>query len=153
MRRAFFPKKPLRFNGRKVSADTRRLYDLRIRDFDSGRKIEKSDRDAWNRTLSKAAMGDYQQWVESWATRMEAADENGDIHTVHQGAKALAGKSKNFASRQPTRKDKGKGDLIQTKQELGDLWQEFLSGKFSATELEAARKAYSPIGQSYCEVY
>ena len=53
------PKKPLRFNGRKVSAETKRLYDLRIRDFASGRTIEKSDRDAWNRTLSKAAMKDY----------------------------------------------------------------------------------------------
>ena len=115
------PKKPLSFNGRKVSAETRRLYDLLIRDFASGHKIEKSDRDAWNRTLSKAAMQDYKKWVESWATRMETADENGNIRTVHQGAKALAGKSKSFASKQPTRKDKDKGDLIQTEQELGDL--------------------------------
>ena len=90
-----------------MSAETRKLYDLRIRDFASGRKIEKSDRDAWNRTLSKAALNDYQKWVESWATRMETADENGDIRTVHQGAKALAGKSKSFASKQPTKKDKG----------------------------------------------
>ena len=28
--------------------------------------------------------------------------------------------------------------MIQSSQELGELWQEFLDGKFSATELEAA---------------
>ena len=28
----------------------RKLYDLRVRDFASDRKIEKSDRDVWNRT-------------------------------------------------------------------------------------------------------
>ena len=32
------------FNGRKVSAETRKLHDLRIRDFVSVQKIEKSDR-------------------------------------------------------------------------------------------------------------
>ena len=115
------PKKPLRYNGRKVSAETKRLYDLRERDFVSGRKIEKSDHDAWNRTLSKAAMKDFKQWVESRSTRMEIADEQGDIRVVHQGAKALAGKSKSFASKQPTKKDKGKGEVIQSEQELGDL--------------------------------
>ena len=142
------PKKPIIYNGRKVSAETKRLYDLRVRDFASGRNITKSDRDAWNQTLNKAALRDYHTWVESWTQRMEKADEQGDMRTVYQGANALAGKSKNFSSKQPTRKDKGKGDVIQSEEELGDLWQQFLSGKFSATELEEARQAYEPIGEA-----
>ena len=52
-------KKTLKYNGRKVSAETRRLYDLRVRDFASGREITKSDREAWHQTLNKAAMKDY----------------------------------------------------------------------------------------------
>ena len=77
---------------------------------------------------------------------MEEADEKGDMKTVHQGTRALAGKSKTFNSKQPTKKKNG--DLIQSEEEMGDLWQEFLSGKFSATELEAARQEYEPIGQA-----
>ena len=46
------PKKKFKFNGREVSAETKRLYDLCVRDFASGRKITKTDRDAWNRTLN-----------------------------------------------------------------------------------------------------
>lgn len=115
------PKKnPLKYNGRKVSAKTKRLYDLRVRDFASGRKITKDDRQAWNRTLNKAAMADYKNWVENWACKMEAADEKGDIKTVPQGARALAGKSKSFKSTQPTKNKQG--NLIQSEEELGELW-------------------------------
>ena len=102
------PKQPLRYNGRKVSTDTKRLYDLSIRDFASGRKIEISDRDSWNRALSIAAMQDYEAWAEAWVTRMELADERGDILTVHQGAKTLTMKSKIFTSSQPTSRTKTK---------------------------------------------
>ena len=82
-----------------MSAETKRLYDLRVRDYASDRKREKSDREAWNRTLNKAAMRDYHDWVEEWSKRMEEADEKGDILIVHQGANTLADKSKNFASK------------------------------------------------------
>ena len=121
------PKKPwsiqLLYNcttcfGRKVSTETKRLYDLHIRDFASDRKIDKSDRTSWNRILSKTVIQDYQHWVQAWSTHMELTDENDDIHTVHQGVKALAGKSKSFASRQPTRKDKqgqGRGHVVRTR--------------------------------------
>ena len=47
------------FNGRKVSEKTKRLCELRVRDFASGRQINKSDRDTWNRTLNNAAKKDY----------------------------------------------------------------------------------------------
>ena len=58
------PKKRLKYNGRDVSAEIKRLYDLRICDFVSDRKVTKSDRDAWNRTLNKTAKKDYDRWVE-----------------------------------------------------------------------------------------
>ena len=55
------PKKPLKFNGHKASATTKRLYDLRVHDFGSGRNI-KSDRAVWNETLNVAALKDYKDW-------------------------------------------------------------------------------------------
>ena len=63
------PRKKLKYNGREVSAETKRLYDLRVRDFASGRKITKTDRDAWNRTLNGAAKKDYDRWVEKKVQR------------------------------------------------------------------------------------
>ena len=141
------PRKKVKYNGREVSAETQRLYDLRVRDFASGRKITKNDRDAWNRTLNKAAKKDFDRWVERRVEEMEEADEQGDTKTIHQGARALAGKSKHPPSSQPTRTNKGEGDMIQTSEELGELWRQFLAGKFKATELEAARKEWEPLGQ------
>ena len=139
------PRKKQKFNGREVSAETRRLYDLRVRDFASGRKITKSDRDAWNRTLNKAAKKDWDRWVEKRVEEMEVADERGNIKAIHEGARALAGKTKHPPSPQPTRKANGKGEMIQTSEELGELWRQFLAGKFSATELEAAREEWEPL--------
>ena len=139
------PRNKVKYNGREVSAETRRLYDLRVRDFASGRKITKSDRGAWNKILNNAAKKDFDRWVEKRVEEIEEADEQGDTRAIHQGARALAGKSKHPPSPQPTRKEKGEGDMIQTSEELGALWQEFLAGKFKATELEAARKEWDPL--------
>ena len=140
------PRKPHKFNGREVSAETKRLYDLRVRDFASGRTITKSDRDAWNRTLNKAAKKDYDRWVEDRVEEMEAADEQGNIRAIHEAARALAGKSKNPPSAQPTKKDNGQGDMIQSSEEMGELWSQFLAGKFKATELEASRQKWESLG-------
>ena len=138
------PRKKFKFNGREVSAETKRLYDLRVRDFASGRAITKSDRDAWNRTLNGAAKKDYHKWVENRIKEIEEADEKGDSKAINQGARVMAGKSKHQPSPQSAKKDKGKGDMIQTSEELGELWQQFLAGKFKASELEAARDEWEP---------
>ena len=134
------PKTQKKFNGRKASAKTKRLYELRTRDFASGREIKKSDRDAWNKTLNKAAKKDYDEWVENWVGITEEEDERGDVRTVHEGARALAGKSKTFQGKQPTKNKQG--DILQSSEELGDLWQQFLADKFAVTDIEAARKEY-----------
>ena len=139
------PKQPRKYNGRTVSEKTKRLYDLRVRDFASGRNITKSDRAAWNKTLSKAAMNDYKQWVENIVEEIEIADKRGDTRAVHQGARALSGRTTNFQSPQPTKKRNG--EMIQSAEELGELWQNFLAGKFAATELEAAREEWKPLEQ------
>ena len=55
-------KKPMRRNGRDVSEKTKDLYRQRVRDFNSGRKITKSDRKAWNRTLAQAGKDDFEAW-------------------------------------------------------------------------------------------
>ena len=65
---------------------------------------------------------------------------------THEGARALAGKSNSFQSVHPTRKKNG--DIISSSEELGDLWQEFLQGKFAATDLEAKRKEYEKLNNS-----
>ena len=72
------PRKNIKYNGRKVSAESRRLYDLRVRDFASGREITKSDRDSWNKVLGQSAKKDYEKWVEDWVDTMEEADEQGN---------------------------------------------------------------------------
>lgn len=53
------PRRKKKFNGLEVSVETKRLYDLRIRDFTSGREIKKSDKQTWNKTLNGAAKKDY----------------------------------------------------------------------------------------------
>ena len=35
--------------------------------------------------------------------------------------------------------------MVQSSEELGELWRQFLAGKFAATELEAARDAWEPL--------
>ena len=80
------PRKKFKYNGREVSAETRRLCDLRVRDFASGREIKKSDRDAWNRTLNKAAKKDFDLWVEKRVQDIEQADEKGDSRAMSEGA-------------------------------------------------------------------
>ena len=129
-----------------MSAQTKRLYDSRERDFASGREIKKTDREAWNKVLNKATMKDYKQWIQKWVDTMEEADELGNVRAVHEGARALAGKSKGFQATQPTRNKKG--DIISSSEELGSLWQEFLAGKFSATELEETRCEYEKLAET-----
>jgi len=46
-------RKPRKYNGRTISDKTKALYDQRIRDFNSGRKITKKDRKAWHRLLAQ----------------------------------------------------------------------------------------------------
>ena len=54
------PKKErIKFDGREASAKTKALFDDRIRDYASGRKITKSDRKAWNRVISNSCKQDY----------------------------------------------------------------------------------------------
>ena len=97
---------------------------MRVRDFASGRKITKSDRNAWNRTLNGAAKKDYLKWVEERIKEIEEADEKGDAKAINRSARVLAGKSKHQPSPQPSKKDKDKGDMIQTSEELEALWQQ-----------------------------
>ena len=103
------PKKRLKFDGRKASAQTRALYTQRIRDFSTKRaKILKSERKAWNTVLNRAAKRDYHDWVARWIKKIEAADNVGDVKLVHQGANTLSGKSRKKFTKQPTRNKKRK---------------------------------------------
>ena len=122
-------KKRKKCDGREASAETKRLYDLLIRDFASGRTITKSDRNAWNRTLNKAAKKDYDSWVEKKVQEIEQADEQGNTKAIYEGVRALAGKTKHARSPQPSHKKieekdengKPKEVMIQSSEELGEL--------------------------------
>ena len=85
-------------------------------------------------------------WVEKRVEEMERADEQGNIKAIYEGARALAGKTKHSPSPQPAKKNKGEGDMINSSEELGELWREFLAGKFSATELEKTRDEWESLG-------
>ena len=152
------PKKQIKFDGRKASEQTRALYAERIRDFNSKRtKIKKSERKAWNTILSRSSKLDYHDWVARWVQRVEDADNRGDTRAVYEGVATLAGKSRKRFTKQPTRKKKKKmnndskdgkteWDSIDGPDELGEVWREYLEGKFSATELEKAREEYEDLG-------
>ena len=78
------------------------------------------------------------------ADATEPADERGDARAIYQGARILSGKSNHQPSPQPSKKGKGKGDMIQTSEELGEVCQQFLSGKFKVPELKIARYSSEP---------
>ena len=75
-------------------ARTKALYAQRIRDFNSGRKIKKTDRQAWNSVLAKSSKRDYDDWVARWVDRIEEANVQGDPKAISQGVKVLSGKTK-----------------------------------------------------------
>ena len=140
-------KKPMHRNGRTVSQKTKELYVQRARDYSSGRKITKSDRQTWNRLLGKAGHDDYEACVERYryVKRIEEADAKGDTDTaeISRCVKALSGTTRHSNPTQPTQNEKK--EMIQSPEELGALWQRFLQRKFSATELEQARAEYAEL--------
>ena len=140
-------KKKLKFDGREASAKTKALFEQRIRDYSSGREIKKSDRKAWNSVIVKECKQDYHDWMQRWIRKIELADTNGDAKAVAQGVKVISGASGQGFSKTPRKHHQGKrkGETISGPEELGQLWQAFLEGKFSATELEEARK-FADIG-------
>ena len=137
------PKKTHKINGRRVSERTRGLYKQRVRDFNTGRKVTSADRKAWNRVLNDSAKRDYQEWVASWVEKIEEADKVGDTRAIYQAVKVLAGKTKNFSQTQPTKNSQGQ--VIHDHEELTEVWRDFLSGKFSATEIEQAREEFADL--------
>ena len=95
--------KPRYYNDRVMSDKTKEFYQQRICDYNSGSKITKSDRAAWAKVLRQTGLEDYKDWVVRWVTHIESADESGDAKTIHQGVKALFGKTYNVNSTQPSK--------------------------------------------------
>ena len=130
------------YNGRAMSEKTKRLHDLRTRDFNSGRTIMKDDRVRWNKVINESCKKDYEDWVSEQTRVIEKAyQQQGDPKAIAQHVNRLTGKTRCARGKQPTRKDKGQGELITNAEELGELWTDFLSEKFAPTELEKARSA------------
>ena len=131
------PRQRKNYNGRKMSQRTLHLHQQRIRDFNSGRQITKVDRTAWYKVLKEAGLDDYKDWVKSWVEQIKAADNLGNIKEISKGVKVLSGKTRSTKRTQPSMTRQG--TTITCADELGDLWQQFLEKKFSATELENTR--------------
>ena len=51
-------KKKQTYNGREMSDRTKRLHDLRTRDFSSDRQITKDDRSKWNKVINESCKND-----------------------------------------------------------------------------------------------
>ena len=94
-------RKKVKFDGRKASAKTKALFEQRIRDYSTGRKITKSDRKAWNKVISAACKQDYHDWLQRWITKIEQADINGDAKAVSQGVNTISGASRTGFSKKP----------------------------------------------------
>ena len=116
-------KKKIKFDGREASAKTRALYDQRIRDYASGRKITKSDRKAWNTVLAKACKQDYHDWLQRWIRKIENADMNGDVKAVSQGVNTISGATRQGFTKKPRKYHAGsrQGETIAGPEELGNL--------------------------------
>ena len=71
-------------------------------------------------------------------------DNRGDSKEIYKGVKTLAVTTRNSLSSQPSIKENG--DMITSAEELGDLWQKFLTNKFSVTELETSREEFPDLG-------
>ena len=108
-------RKKIKFNGRTIAEKTRALYNERIREFNSGRKITSKDRDACNRVLAQAGRDDYADW----ADKITRADEVGDTKIIYKGVKALAGISASYSNKQPAKTLEGK--TIDSAEELAEV--------------------------------
>ena len=62
---------------------------------------------------------------------------------MHEGVRILSGASRPSSKKQPT--VDAAGNTVSGPEELGKLWQKFLQGKFSSTQLEVARDEYADI--------
>ena len=78
--------------------------------------------------------------VTSIVEKIEIADKLGDRRKVDKLVNVISSKTTRSQGKQPTKNKQG--ELIKDAQELGEVWQEFLQGEFSATDLEHARDEY-----------
>ena len=137
---------------RRVSEKTRSLYEKRTRKFSAiaaaGGKISRSMRRRWNDQIKKANLADYNDWLERMTKDMEAAYERGDTEAIFEAVRKISGTAKSFTSKAPTKTKTAHGeDTILDHNELANLWQNFLTGKFKETEAEIDKRAYEAIGE------
>ena len=131
---------PRKFNGRSVSKRTEGLFEQRVRDYSTGRKITKSDRAAWNRVIAESCRQDYEDWVTKHVEDIEQADQRGDTKAISASVKTLAGTTRKANHTQPTTDEKG--EPINDANGITAMWRSFLTGEFSATKLEQVRAEY-----------
>ena len=141
-------KKRLSTTKRATSESTNRLYETRAQKYDhiiaQGGTITKRMRKRWNRKIRDANLRDYNMWLDSMATEMEEADKRGDSKTIFKNVKLVSGLMTAAQTQTPSR-DKN-DTLILDHNRLAEVWQEFLQGKFQATDAEAERDPYAELG-------
>ena len=141
-------KKRLNEIKRDTSDRTRMLYEKRERKFSAiaakGGTVTAQLRKRWNRKIRDANLHDYNDWLKQMASEMEDADNKGDSEKIFRIVKIISGQMA-AASTQAPSTDKN-GDLVLDQQKLAQVWQQFLAGKFKATEAESYRDGYEDLG-------
>ena len=133
---------------RETSERTRQIYEARAQKFskiaEQGGTVTKQLRKRWNRKIRDANLRDYNDWLDSMATKMEEADRRGDSETIFRIVKIVSGLMTTATSQAPS--VDSQGDLILDHQKLAAVWQDFLQGKFKATDAESKRDPYEELG-------
>ena len=84
--------------------------------------------------IKESSLQDFHDWVAEWADKMQSANAVGDTHKVFDGVKALRGKRERPPCNLST---DAQGAPLDDAAAATQVWKEFLSDEFAATEVEA----------------
>jgi hypothetical protein len=83
-------------------------------------------RDEMQKAIRKSTLADYRRYIDEIVDRMALAEEGGDLHTVAECVKELAGKTRSFSITQP--RIDANGEPIVDDVVLAAKWAYFVEG-------------------------
>ena len=98
--------------------------------------VTKSQYKEVQKEIKESSLQGFHDWVAEWADKMQSANAVGDTHKVFDGVKALRGKRERPPCNLST---DAQGAPLDDAAAVAQVWEEFLSDKFAATEAEAKR--------------
>ena len=83
--------------------------------------------------IKESSLKDYEDWVSAWTDRMQEANGRGDVRGIFHAVQALT----HTREKPPTKITKdANGNMPMGATDVAEVWEKFLSKKFSATEVE-----------------